>query len=348
MGCSGSTSGGKLAADKDTTDTWRSDEVPPGKEQPVDNPDRAEPYGDDDLALGVAVNWKEIADEVLKKGELYEDDEFPAIENSLFFSDESADGIVWKRPKEISDSPSLLVDGISRDDVVQGILGDCWFLSSCASIAQHKRFMEKVVPTDQYLWSSGKYCGLFHFRFWRFGKWVDVIIDDRIPVRRDQVIFAKSSNSKEFWVSLLEKAYAKLHGSYEGLAGGQASDALIDMTGGLTERCDLKEPRAGLFRQLLRNFKYGSFLTCNKKGDWRAADEADEHGLVSGHAYTVTSVRRVQTRHGDYVNLLRVRNPWGNATEWNGNWSDESATWDLVSDEVKGQLELKDKDDGEF
>ncbi len=42
-------------------------------------------------------------------------------------------------------------------------------------------------------------------------------------------------------LSLLEKAYAKLSWSYEGLDAGQTTDALIDMTGGIEETYDIKE-----------------------------------------------------------------------------------------------------------
>ena len=41
-------------------------------------------------------------------------------------------------------TPHLLVDGVSRDDIKQGILGDCWFLSSCAAVSQQEKFMRKV------------------------------------------------------------------------------------------------------------------------------------------------------------------------------------------------------------
>jgi hypothetical protein len=43
--------------------------------------------------------------------------------------------------------------------------------------------------------------------------------------------FAKSGAAGETWVPLVEKAYAKAHGSYASLSGGQESQAIEDLTG---------------------------------------------------------------------------------------------------------------------
>ncbi|KAG8198044.1 hypothetical protein JTE90_001879 [Oedothorax gibbosus] len=282
-------------------------------------------------------------------GTLFLDNDFPPSETALYHSKRTRDPqIIWLRPHELTNNPELLVGGVSRHDIVQGILADCWFLSACSAVAQIPRLMEKVIPRNQKLSGEG-YKGIVTFRFWRFGNWVTVYVDDLLPTRKRKLIFSKSSEPREFWVSLLEKAYAKLHGSYEALEGGQAMDALVDLTSGLAEMYALDSAPPHLYNFLLQASLNGAFITCSRKGDWRATTrKADSNGLVSGHAYTISAVATVKLSTGSDAFLVRIRNPWGIDTEWNGKWNDSDSNWHNVDSSTKQKIEYIKRGDGEF
>ena len=53
------------------------------------------------------------------------------------------------------------------------------------------------------------YVGVFKFNFWHREKWVEIIIDDRLPCRNGNLIFTRSSSGNEFWSALLEKVILK-------------------------------------------------------------------------------------------------------------------------------------------
>ena len=69
-------------------------------------------------------------------------------------------------------------------------------------------FAFQIIPYE-YSIGTKDYDGKFHCRFWQFGDWTDVYIDDLLPTVNNTVLFAHSSAPEEFWVSLVEKAYAK-------------------------------------------------------------------------------------------------------------------------------------------
>jgi calpain, invertebrate len=78
--------------------------------------------------------------------------------------------------------------------------------------------------------------GIYVFRFFKDFKWIYVIIDDRIPCVDKSPVFSRCKDPTETWVSLIEKAYAKLHGCYETLFSGYIDDALVEMTGFVSEK----------------------------------------------------------------------------------------------------------------
>ncbi|XP_040439706.1 calpain-5 [Falco naumanni] len=301
-----------------------------------------------------------------RRKQLFEDPLFPANDDSLFYKSR-IQGIQWKRPKEICNDPRLFVDGISSHDLHQGQVGNCWFVAACSSLASRESLWQKVIPDwKEQEWNPEKpesYVGIFHFQFWRFGQWLDVVIDDRLPTLHNQLIYCHSNSRNEFWCALVEKAYAKLSGCYEALDGGNTADALVDFTGGVSEPIDLTEgdyiadeaKRNLLFERVLKVHNRGGLISCSIKATSAADMEARlACGLVKGHAYAVTDVRKVRLGHGllsffksEKLDMIRMRNPWGER-EWNGPWSDTSEEWQKVSKSEREKMGMTVEDDGEF
>ncbi|XP_042207805.1 calpain-A-like isoform X3 [Homarus americanus] len=283
------------------------------------------------------------------EGTLFEDQEFPAEDASIFFSRSPPKPFEWKRPHEITDEPQLFIDGASRFDVKQGELGDCWLLAAVANLTLNKRLFYQIVPSDQGF--GDNYAGIFHFRFWQYGRWVDVVIDDRLPTFYGRLVFMHSEEKNEFWSALVEKAYAKLHGSYEALKGGTTCEAMEDFTGGVSEIYDLTKAPPNLFNIMLKAYQRGSLMGCSIEPDPNVVEARCDSGLVRGHAYSVTRIKfcEINTpRVTGKIPLIRIRNPWGNEAEWQGAWSDQSPEWQFIPPEEKEEIGLTFEHDGEF
>lgn len=257
--------------------------------------------------------------------------------------------VEWLRPTEIADDPRFFVEGYSRFDVQQGELGDCWLLAAAASLTMDHKIFTRVVPDDQTF--EDNYVGVFHFRFWQYGKWIDVCIDDRLPTYNGKLLYMRSTEQNEFWSALLEKAYAKLHGSYEALKGGTTCEAMEDFTGGVSEMYELKDAPPGLFNILLKGYERNSMIACSIEPDPNQFEAETPKGLIMGHAYSVTKIEMmdiVTPNTSGKIPMLRLRNPWGNEAEWNGAWSDKSPEWRFIPEHIKQKIGLTFDHDGEF
>uniref|UniRef100_K7GJ53 Calpain 14 n=1 Tax=Pelodiscus sinensis TaxID=13735 RepID=K7GJ53_PELSI len=289
-------------------------------------------------------NYETLLETCLKNKCLFKDENFPADLSSIGkgpLLQKLPPKLQWKRPHELHKNPVFYPANTRQLDLCQGLLENCWFLAALQALTFHRDILTVIVP--QYQSFDRKYAGIFHFRFWHFGEWVDVVVDDRLPVNESgQLIFLSSVCKNIFWGALLEKAYAKLYGSYEDLQIGHVSEALVDFTGGVNMTIKLAEAPPHLWNILTRAAYSRSLMGCQTHiGTTRVL----KNGLVAGHAYTITGIRKVTCKYGPEY-LVRLRNPWGKI-EWKGAWSHSSGNWELLS--LKEKILLRrNQDDGEF
>lgn len=138
----------------------------------------------------------------------------------------------WARLAEYTATP-VLFDDAEPGDILQGMLGDCWLLAAIACVAEFPNFFKDHLFVTQEIPEDGKYeIKLFdcHLQEWKV-----ITIDDRVPSlpwnrTSIQNLAAKVVDHK-IMVPLIEKAMAKLCGSYTKLTSGMVTTAWAHMTG---------------------------------------------------------------------------------------------------------------------
>lgn len=219
------------------------------------------------------------------------------------------------------------------DDVQQGEVGDCWFLSSLAPLAEFQGgvFVRSLLPGQEAISASGVYL----VRLCLGGRWHWTLVDDRLPClggrSLDHRILAHCETQRlQLWASLIEKAAAKACGSYEGLHLGEAREALSMLTGwpcktiGFSRR-DF-DPDI-LWATLSSSNAAGFLVTCGTFG-------VKTSSLIPHHIYSVLDVFDLDAPNpgGRRARLVKIRNPQlrdtnSAAKKWNGAWCDSSPLW---------------------
>ncbi|THU94561.1 cysteine proteinase [Dendrothele bispora CBS 962.96] len=276
-----------------------------------------------------------------------------------------------QRVTEIFDSPQFFVDGVSFAYPVGGDISNSWFVSALATVARKRGLIKRLcVARDEQV-------GVYGFIFFKDSAWVTVIIDDLLytcipkfealsPLEKQlyhdnkqfyntharkgtkSLYFAKSATQGETWVPLIEKAYAKLYGSYAALVGGDASEAIEDLTGGVSTFIPTRDifDTDRFWNEELLKVNIDRLFGCTyealsgvRSGNW----SSQVHGLVGNYSYSVVRAAEVNGKR-----FVVVRGPASGQTGWTGPWSDGSKEWTKEWAELLPEIGHVLGEDGQF
>ena len=281
-------------------------------------------FGDDSLTV------HEVEAKCRSKRVNFLDLDYPPLEASLY-AKSAIDGrllsdgrpITFRRPNDFMDGEyDVFLGGIEPNDIRQGMLSDCWFLCALSAIAEFPHLVKNLFLEESQTVSPH---GVYKLRLCKNGQWQTVTVDDYFPCWPGGGPAYSRSHGNELWVLLLEKAYAKLHGSYAAIKMGWAYEAMLDLTGTPYATIRFEDPDVQqrykdgkLWEQLVHWDEEGYVMSCSTPGEdiyTETGDKPmkDDSGLVSGHAYTLLAAKETSEGH----KLVPLRNPWGNF-EWQG------------------------------
>lgn len=195
-----------------------------------------------------------------EKDNLWRDDDFPnhpkSLGKEIVHSDtmkqQYKGSYKWMRPKQILHSmqqkitalkdkePVFASGDLAKCDLKFGMLSDAVFTSALGLVAIHQNIENLFVDVDHVF-----DLGYAVFQFFKNGEWRYVIVDTLLPysVDKGSLLFSECNEPNEFWVPLVEKAYAKLNGSYQNIQNMDICEVLVDITGGVAEREELGDDK---------------------------------------------------------------------------------------------------------
>lgn len=235
----------------------------------------------------------------------------------------------------------------SLNDINQGMIGDCWFLSAIDFTVNHPKYKDCissiVQPTE-----NGVKVTLYNTDS---AEWQTAYLDTRTLVNGDYIpttISVLSSDPREIWPAMLEKGLAKMCGGYKNIEGGFMSEGMSFLHGGRGWFISSKD----IVPRLLSGSVSIDALVIDLKMLWDAGygvftaweqdmlSDVRAKGLVNGHAYSILDMKKIKDEW-----VFKLKNPWGKF-EWNGRYSDTDHSEEAC--EVRKEFNMQSKEDGIF
>jgi len=201
--------------------------------------------------------------------------------------------------QNFSSDPLFGPAGPTATDIVQGNLGDCYYVASLSAIAQTD---PNQIRQDIVQLSDGTYL----VRMDNNGQTVYEHIDGELPANSGgHLVYAQLGAGNSTWVALLEKAFAIFRNgdnSYANVGtGGWMSEAYDDL--GLSAMNNYFEPTATAQMQLIQQE-----LDSHEAVTVGIITVPSGTPLIADHAYSVAAI--ITDSAGDITGIT-LRNPWG-------------------------------------
>ncbi|KAK3287131.1 hypothetical protein CYMTET_5360 [Cymbomonas tetramitiformis] len=232
-----------------------------------------------------------------------------------------------------------------------GSADDCYLLSVLAMVAQHPSLVDQDASRESFsaafcrnfIDDTYEDCGIYGVALCVKGRWQMVWVDSHLPCFVKgavcRPIFAQPFEGDAIWPAIMEKAFAKVHGSYQGVRMGIASRALQLLSAGSAKSLPLsglRESLGNLGGALWKMLKEAHqqrhtmvIATSRRKNEGQAGIEhapaITMQGLMRGRAYKVLCVEGPIAG----VRLVQLHNPLGDhlGAGWTGDWSKNSDLW---------------------
>ena len=263
----------------------------------------------------------------------------------------------WKRIDEIYPAPLFQKELIKPEYVNQGKLCDCYLIGALSRIAIQPHLVPLLFETDMPNKILGCVpnsinikCGAVVVYFFCFGRRTPVLIDTLLPMHPSYKLRLSSPSipTASPWFCLVEKAFAKLNGSFSNINWGffeESFYAFFNYYPTVKQVSKLSKPpkieKMSVFDRIMKYNEQGAVMSVGidmykTKATMR---ELNKNKMLAGHSYTILKAKEFKDKK-----FICIQNPWGRF-EWGGDWSKKSKLW---TNELKKEFNLNEKEDGIF
>ena len=138
---------------------------------------------------------------------------------------ERTETIEWIRASEALQNATLFgMEGVNPEDLSREFIGNSWFVSAIAALAEFPNRIEKLFLNNVNELSE---TGVYGVNIYTLGIPHTIVVDDYLPLIKNNegrytTLYSEVGDDEDssIWGAIMEKAFAKRYGNYEHIIGG--------------------------------------------------------------------------------------------------------------------------------